>query len=318
MTRLGILSSFLFILLWVVSNLQNFSPEKPHSITPESNPKNATALQFFQNSPEAGKAWTARFEKIKFLETNEPDWIIRSAPGGVDLIDKRANGNFIHHILDAIDTLRFKEKAANGPLEAFGLNPPYFAFKWGTPQKESELSLGSGSFVKRGDSESVTIGDGALFPLLRHAQDFNYWRLNKLLTFRMDEIDEIEVKVRTQGHQSPLLLAEREGVQWVNKKTLKRELSVENLVHQLDDLSIIQFFDDPSKTEEIRKTFDQKKTFMILLTPRKGAVKKLTLLLDQNRVIAQLSERGDAVFEVPMLLFFNARRKAAPIHQRTH
>jgi hypothetical protein len=268
-------------------------------------------FQFFQNAPESTKHWVARFEK------HEQTWIISSPPSGVSLVDRRADGNFIHHVLDALKTMRWNQTSLQGPLQAFGLQPPRYALQWESAHQLHVLHVGDKEYVKKGGENLVFVGRGALFSLLQHAQDFESWRDQKLLTFEMDDIDEIEI-IKWKGSRAHVWVhAEREGIDWVDLQTEKHRQARPVLalgVKQLNDLKIIQFKDDPRENHRFHLLLDQKKDFEISFKDRKGSVKKLTILRVQNQFLAESSERGDAVFEIPMLSFFYGVRAAPPVY----
>ncbi len=253
-------------------------------------------LTLVKSDPTTGDAWSAH---MKWVGPDKMDWELTSGPH--DLIDRKANGPYIRHLLDTLRTLSISEEAPKGPAASFGLEPPRFALRWdagevriGSPTEHAEayavlptLSPGRTYKVK-----------GAALQMLSHLENFEYLRRQTFPTFGSDDVFEIEIK---GGGKAPFY-AQREGETWTDRKHRKLKKDAQFLVDQLSHARIKKFVDDGAESASIRKRFEAGgrggAPVEIVVANHKGDKVVMKLARADGKLWGTISTRPDAHFEL--------------------
>ncbi len=175
------------------------------------------SLTLSKDDSVAGDAWVAR------LHANQKgEWELLSGPHGESLLDRRADSNWVTHFLDTLQTLQAEGRAPRGTLASYGLHRPIFRVNWRETgnEKESELRIGGEDgpggtvFAQVDDQEDVLLLRGAAIRMLASLTEFKVIRARRLLTFMLDEMDEVLIEVagaRKKYYQ-------RQGEFWADAK----------------------------------------------------------------------------------------------------
>lgn len=265
-------------------------------------PARVTDLMISKNDASNGEHWTVQLQKNESSQEENLQWQILSAPGGKELSDRFADSGFIRHLLDTLTTLSPAEMAPKGPLASFGLTRPHYALQWRSEGKLHELRIGlpapKGGYYAQAHIPSqsdlpVVAVRGAALEMLRRIETFEAIRRRTLVTFKADDVDEFELR---KGSKL-MFYAQRQGVDWVDRKHRplgeKTAAQLEAMVH----LRVQAFMDEPEP--ERAPAFPEKNPlYQVTFRDRKGMPTDLRVAQVKNRVLAQLSSRPGAVFEL--------------------
>ncbi|MBC7693310.1 MAG: DUF4340 domain-containing protein [Methylotenera sp.] len=279
----------------------------------------ARELNLIKNDPASGDHWTARI--INSGSAEKPDWKIASS--SMDLIDVRADGPYIVHLLDTLRTLQAFELAPEGPLSSFGLTTPLFALRWLAPNSngqmtENEIHLGDSNLKAGGiyaclparsgavSHPQVFLVRGAALEMLTHLARFEALRLRKLVTFETAELDSIALK--GPGIQWSVLRAKDTWQEAPSRRALHDPVNFQRRLEGLTHLRILRFIDDARENTALKKAFEETKVSRAFFTLRQNGSQPITLKVRQNqgKTHAWISTRPDATFEVysDILKFF--------------
>lgn len=253
----------IFITLAACSN--SSTPEFSKGQTPLAQAlfdlQSISSLDIAKADPATGDVWSARFRQLpqSGREGNGPLWEVSSGPGGGSLLDRKAQGGFINHLLDTLKTLRVSELAPKGPPESFGLVPPRFALRFGT----SEIRFGNDSYAAIGNQ--IYKVEGAALKMLEYIPSFESLREQKLLASLVsDDFDEVEIK--RKGHKP--FYTQRDGSAWTDRHHKPVQKSLNEFLEQWTHMRIEKFIDDPALAPKISKKIEEQPLAQILLRGR--------------------------------------------------
>lgn len=207
------------------------------------NYKQTQELEIVSHDRNTGLPWTARIASL-----DSGDWRILHGPADEELSDRLADSTFILHLMDTFTTLQFFQKAGQGPLASFGLEPPQHIFRWKAGKDSFEIHFGKIASTEEDQyalikqhprlkaSETaepfVIRVKGAALLMLSHLNSFRKLREQKLLSFSLDDVDLLE---------SREMKLEREGTEWVKLPKRKRVEAAPELLKALFHLRIKDF-----------------------------------------------------------------------------
>src|SRR4051794_38410826 len=94
--------------------------------------QSVSELTLVKSNPEQQDHWWVT------LRNSDDQWRIASLTSDRSILDPLADEVFVNHLLDSLRTLRIDSIAPRGPLESFHLNPPLFAIRLTTHDRELE------------------------------------------------------------------------------------------------------------------------------------------------------------------------------------
>jgi hypothetical protein len=282
-----------------------------------------TQLEIAKNDPSSGDAWNATLEKVG---PDPADWEIRSA--SVPLVDQKADGAFVLHLLDTLRTVRLDSPSPAGGSgdggKRAGLDPPRFALRWklatgAGSHEELELRIGAAGPQGRGAhaipvpgtsasgaraASEAWLVSGATLPMLDVLTGFDALRYRKWIPLASDDVDEIELK----SNGKTWLYAQRHGNGWADRKLKPLRRDVQALLDGLTHLRVQAFLDDPAEATRIADLISKNPLAEAVLTDRAG---KPTLAKavrgDGGKLYGWVSSRPGAAFELyPRALDFLA------------
>ncbi|HTL12100.1 MAG TPA: hypothetical protein VL588_06410 [Bdellovibrionota bacterium] len=191
---------------------------RPRGPVPSFDFKRCDSLWLGRNDGVSGDRWSARIEK-------KPDgwWITASEPND-QLLDRRADGIWVDHFLDEVDTLQVESTPPPGPDSSFGLAQPLWALRGHCGDVTWSLRIGdpSGSAVNgqtplrfaQADTGPVVAVRGGALALLGRISTFESLRQRWIAATDPDSVYSIEVRSR---HQTTFK-AERQSGGWVDSR----------------------------------------------------------------------------------------------------
>jgi len=270
------------------------STSPPVPATKSLNPKQVTRLELAKIDALTSDRWTATLERKGPRET---DWEITSTSVEKALADRKANGTFILHLLDALGSLDPVGEAPRGPLESFGLQPPRFALRWTQGETTGEIQLGtlasgrgqSGVYALLPGSKNVQIVRGSALKLLDLITGFESIRYRRWSTIDTDDVDEVELKPT----RKKLNYVQRAGVDWQDKAGKPVKGDVNAWLEKLTTLESVEILDQESAepfeaTREL--TIKDRRGNPIVFRIRKSK---------DGRILGLVSSRPGALFQLP-------------------
>ena len=262
-----------------------------------------TEVLIAKNDLVTGDHWTARIQRPS---TTSSEWRILSVAGvhddGHELLDRRADGAFILHLLDTFRTLTSVDVAQSGAPEVFGLNPPLFVIRWTAPEGTFEVHLGAPTgkenttYALLPAREQIFAVQGAALTMLSYLRSFESLRYRQLSTWTSDDVDEIELR---KGRRA-VFYAQREGSQWLDRKHRPLSFDVNAIVEGLTHARIKSFIDDEAAAQKLLPQLTQKPLYEAIFRDRHHQTNRLVLAQartgDASEVIALTSSRPKAVF----------------------
>jgi hypothetical protein len=245
----------------------------PALSVPKINVADVHSLLFWKDDPASGERWNAEFAR-------EGDaWKIE-APA---LSDTWANSTLLNHLLDSLTTMSWTESSLHGPLENFGLNTPRVmiklngtdTWKWGDEPKPGERY-----FLNR---YTVGVSKGAVLGILAEFHSLENLREREVLTFPMDDVDEILWK---KAH------LERNGDGW-KLRAGRSFANPPSFIQTLSQLQIKNFLDGNAQAAAAQ-TFH----FTTWITLQGRSLKPTQLRIDVPHSLAQMGNRGPPVFQL--------------------
>lgn len=260
---------------------------------------------------QRGDFWTARVVPDSASSTHHPRWNIDLAPQDQKLLDRRADGRWVAHLLDTFRTIEVTGIAPEGPLRNFGLEPPLFTLQWKEGSRGGKFEIGDpspdgGHYARliqtTAKPDHATLPSpvveirGASIGILGHLHQFERLRLQRLFTLEKDDVDLIEVQF---GKASPQKY-ERQGVDWKDLRTGKlSKRPVDQWLEAMVHLRIQDFVDDPKEAKRIREVHFPKKTlYRIEFTNREDLKSELQVAKEGDAYWAILSSRPEGVYRL--------------------
>lgn len=259
-------------------------------------PASVQELTIAESDPSSGTSWTATFAK---KGPSGDEWLIESAPGGKTLLDRKADGGFIAHLVDTLRYLKPLEVAPKGPPSSFGLEPPHSAIRWRSGEQSFEVHFGEagpksqGRFARRPNND-VWIVSGATLGMLGTIESFDGLRKRTLTTLSSDDIDEVEVRVG--GKQ--VFYAQRLSDGWANAKEMAYPEDFEDRLEGILKHPVEEFVDDAAKAAEARAALEAGPWPTLVLKGPTGSVNRLTIGSVSGEVFAYGTSRPDAPFKL--------------------
>lgn len=271
-------------------------------------PQNVSEVTISKFDPLTGDRWTT------ILRRDMLDWQILFAPYPQQLLDRKANQNFISHLVDSLESIRIQEQAPHGTLESLGLDPPRFSIRWVIPRKSFEFHLGS-SLKNRPeafftlDKHHVYIASGPTIGLLNALEDFQMLRRKIWSSIDFDQVDELEIF--HQGKQ--FLYAQREGDEWTDRhhKVIQKQ-NVSLLIDELTSSEALGFVDNIQENSKLIRLLRFQPLYEAQLSDRFGNKYSLTLNMKNKKIYGWNSKRPKVIFILkPKLLklFLNLKPK---------
>lgn len=266
--------------------------------------KTVAELLLTKSDPSTGDSWSARLVRGPDLPDGQVRWKIASAPGGRPLLDDLADERFVMHCLDSLRSLKIVAHAPESakPTDAvIGLARPTFALRWNeaggiphTLELGSPSPDGGGWFALLADGASaVEIVSGSVPALLAHLDSFEALRRTRWSTVPADDIDEIEVRVRTKTR----FYAQRDGDHWSDREHRKLPSNVQELLSGLMTAEVSRFLDDSSEAESARAQIGHSAR-EIVVKDRHGVATVFGFSIRSDRTTSTLSTRPGAVVEL--------------------
>ncbi len=196
------------------------------------------SLTLSKDDSGSGDAWIARLEK------KGAEWRLRAGPHGETLTDDRADGRWIEHFLDTLRTLQSDGTAPPSTRASYGLDRPLFRIQWTSAGREQEIRIGAedgpgGTVFAQVGSKSdapVILIRGASVRMLGQLDRFEKIRERRLLTFELDDVDEIFVDWG-KGKR----YFQRQGEFWADPKNVRfRGVQLEQVIFVLDSIAHLQ------------------------------------------------------------------------------
>jgi hypothetical protein len=294
-------------------------------------PERVTELSIQKNDPYTGDRWAATLVPMP-SETSEVRWVFRSS-GERSLGDSKADGKLILHLLDTLSTLRFAEKAPEGPrsgtpasLASHGMDPPLFALRWKVPRLdgdatalESELWIGSvaarptnspdnqSGFARivqregmRLEPAPVVIASGAAIQMLGILTGFEVLRDRRLVAVPLDDVDEMSFRVGVLADAPasgpPSFFAQRVNSAWGDAKNQPFPEERNRLVEDFAHLRIREFIDDAAKAQEFSARARSTPGLEAVLKDRKNRPTTVLVTRMNQDWVAFASDRPGGVF----------------------
>jgi hypothetical protein len=270
-----------------------------------------TELLLVKSDPDSGDRWAARLFKAT-PKSGAEEWRIESAGGELaSLIDTRADGYFVLHLLDTLRSLRVERADVPGTPESLGLVPPRFALKWKVASRELEVRIGakaapdSASATAKAQSAGAIryyasipgqkpfVADGATLQMLAYIPSFSHLRLKTWSGVVADDIDEIELKGAGGG-----FYAQREGAEWTDRKHRRLKADVSQWLEQLTHERVLEFVDDPGQAKRLTAHVRKSPLLQATLKNRHGQPTQLAIAQVDGQWFALSSARPDGVFKV--------------------
>lgn len=240
----------------------------------------AKEIEIIRAEPSRGETWTVKLVK----NGPEPtDWAISGHSAGVELLDRRAHGTFLEHLMSTLRTLQVTGDAARGPIESYGLLPPAFAIRWnggelrvGSPGPEAferfaEFRLDG----KIGSTPAIYRVKGSALEMLQHLESFTSVRQAVLVSpLTSDEVDELEV---SKTGRNGKFYAQREGDVWTDRRHKPVRKDIDAFLETLTHARIQEFVDDRVAAEEIARKVPKSPLYSITLNDRKGKPTRIDL-----------------------------------------
>lgn len=259
-------------------------------------PKIVSEFEIAKADPRTGDQWSAKVKK------NNGQWEIVAS--GRELLDRHAQGGYIEHLLDTLQTVTVTDFAGDGPAESFGLVPPRFALRWlgnelriGAPVRD-----GSESYAQIG--ERVVMVKGAALQMLGVLENFDHLRQITLLApYAADDFDEVEL---FRG-KTLELYAQREGDSFTDRNHKPVKAKVGELLELLTHARIQTFIDDPAMSQKLSSAVQERPERSIVLKDRHANETRLSLawqvVQGEEGLYGVVSSRPGKVFRVfPELL----------------
>jgi hypothetical protein len=248
---------------------------------------------------DSGQTWSARFARAS--GSSADDWRIASAPDGATLLDRRANGGFIQHLLDTLRTLTWSEEAPHGPLESYGLARPQWSLRWSDGTHSYELQLGNllsdhaRVYAKDSGSDQVKVVRGAALKMLDYISSFDALRKRTLFTFPADDVDEFTV----YREGSEIFYAQRLSDAWADRKNRPLPYEAGAYLEMLAHLRVEDFADDPKIAEAREKQVRSKPEVRVVMKDRGGHPTELRIArISAQGIWASLSSRPESAFRL--------------------
>jgi hypothetical protein len=248
-------------------------------------------LSIIKSDPASGDQWAAELRQVGPEKT---DWEIASAP--LQIVDRRANGNFILHLLDTFRTLGVDTQAPKGPLGSFGLEPPRFAFRW----QSFDLRLGNPlphgmSYAQFHPAPEVYAVKGAALQMSDHIVNFESLRLQTFATFTTDDIEEIEIE-----RGAARFYAQRNGDVWADAKNKPHKRNVPQLIENLTHWRIQDFLDREKDLLAAQKLIAAGPAVVIRIKDLQGKPTALKIVSDPKtkQTFGEISTRNGSVFKL--------------------
>jgi hypothetical protein len=269
-----------------------------------------TRLEIAKADPATGDAWAAQVQRVATPEGADPQWEITSAPGELNLIDRKAQSGFITHLLDTLKTLRISGPAPRGSLESFGLQPPRFALRWGT----HEVRFGKDRYALIEDS--VYEIEGATLKMLEYLPAFQSLRDQIWLSpLTADDVDEIEIYTRKNKGQKPVFYAQRDGSVWTDQQHKPVKQDISSFLQQIAHVRIQEFVDDSETTRKLQNSIQARPLLRVIFRGRNNLETQASInwevLNGTKALYGTSSARPNAAFRI----FSEALRFFAPFQK---
>lgn len=273
-------------------------------------PKQVTELTIVKSDPTSDDHWIAVFKPA--LDQEEDHWEIASSPPEQPILDRRANGTFLLHLLNAIQSIRILHPAPHGALDSFGLNPPQYAIRWKTPEQDLEFQLGSelkdhsGSYFTM-DRDQIFIATGAAFKMLHLIDSFPYLRQKKWSALSIDDIEQVELRYFGRS----IFYAQRDGTVWTDQKHHPIRRNTEFFLTQLTTTHVRSFVDNPTQTERLKKSIQIQPFYEAITTDRFGRSTRFQIKLQDGIVYGLTSSRPSGVFQIDPRIYELFRKQGS-------
>ena len=272
-----------------------------------------TELTLTQNDPSTQSNWTASLTRpaVNSVASTsghldpKAEWVIQSAPGGQQLLDRRADSAFVNHLLSLLATFQAVDEAPRGPPASFGLEPPRFGIRASGNGKSFAVNLGfpapkgAGSYtdIPGPPASRIVVGSGSMIEMLGMIQSFDVLRRRTLSNLSADDVDEIELWAKGQK----LIYAQRQGDDWADahQKKLRAPLqaTLSETLEALTHLRIQSFLDDSPAARNPQARL-KKAEYRAILKDRSGTPMEIRLTRIGDRLWGSSTSRGEAVFEM--------------------
>ncbi len=314
-TRPLLLAVSALVTLPLLTHCTRQEPEPSPSLLLNARPfdfdyESVRELVFSSFDPEKSGSWVARLRMTPGTVSSDRSWEVVAAPEGMEILDRKADANFILHLLDSFRSLQVTAEAPKGPLASFGLEPPRHAFQWRTQQEWFELHLGDapkegGRYARivqaklpsgQKAPDAVVVVRGATLGLLQHVSGFETLRRRVLLPIGSDDVDVIEIPGG--------LKFERQGTDWLDRRKKLSRLPVNPWLEAMTHLRIQSFLDDPKKSQELRKKIEARPRYQFTLLDRHGKPTHLKVAALRSEASgpeelwATVSTRPESVFRI--------------------
>jgi hypothetical protein len=260
-------------------------------------PRDATVLTLFKNDPSSGEQWSTVLERVP--GPTRFQWEFAGA--GTPFSDHRADGNFVAHLLDSLETLQFADLPPDAPLASLGLEPPSFAIRWSVGDRTEELHIGGPGvnngefFAQIGSDPRPVLVEGSFLKLIREVR-LDRLRQRAWSSQAPDDIDEIDVR---RGGKS-VFYAQRErtprGVTWTNRGHEPLKVDAGKLIQDLLRAPIQDFVDEPVLAARAASDLTHHPDFEAVFSAREGG--HLTLSVRNQESLALCSQRPHAPFRL--------------------
>ncbi|MGK5084055.1 hypothetical protein WDW37_12225 [Bdellovibrionota bacterium FG-1] len=291
--------------------LSGCSHSGPDSSTPARELKEGATLYSFEPEkvidllitkadPSTGDQWTARVHRP---DSKSSEWEILTEGAGGPLLDRKADGLLIAHLLDSLHTTPIVHAFAGGPPESLGLAHPRFALKWRIePTTEFELKIGNPAdpdtaFAMIPGQSPFVVG-GATLKILDYLTHLESLRLKTWAGFNSDDMDEIEI---FHGKKTEFY-AQREGTDWTNRNHKKTRADLSPWLEKLTHARVLEFIDDPLLAKNIRTAIQAHPDRQALFKDRHGLATRLLIGKGvrerAHHFYALSSKRPEGVFQI--------------------
>jgi hypothetical protein len=285
--------------------------------------KQALSVNLAKADPRSGDHWSARVER------NGDSWRITSYSESTHLMDRRANGAWILHFLETLETFRADSKVDGVTVNTitrgrYGFTPPRYAIQFQLLDEQAkipvthEIQIGAPvDFEKNPIGESYSIfppnpdifeANGAALQMLDYMKDFSSLRLQTLSTLESADVRGFELELNGKK----ILAAKRDQGHWTveleDEKYSATQANFDEFLDRITHLRIQKFIDDASETAVITRALPHTPPFRIILQDRDSHPVSLAISKIGNQVYGTESNRGGAVFA----LYPEAMEKLSP------
>lgn len=255
-----------------------------------------TEFLIVKADPATGDRFAAHLSRP---DLHSDEWKITNAGGGAILLDQKADGYFILHLLDTLRTLRVGDTNAVGPLESLGLSPPRFALQWKSGDQQFEVRLGAPledgkSVYAWVPNQPAFIANGSTLQMLDYMNSFVRLRLQNWTGVTADDVDEIQIA----GQGGASFYAQREGSVWKDRAHKRLRADVDSWLERIVHQRVLNFVDDTARADALKAQVDKAPLRKAVLKDRHNHSIELKIARIKDRWIGISSGRPQGVFEV--------------------